>query len=565
MTSSYGKYQVLEQVGEGGFGRVYRALDPLLKREVAIKTCTLRQTDVRARFVREAEIVASLKHPHIVTVYDFGVEDGEPYLVQEFLTGQDLQQVIESGTHVDLARKVRWLRQIGEGLRYAHAKGIIHRDIKPSNIRIQADGEVRIMDFGIAKLLEADQQLTQTGQSVGTTGYLAPEQLSGGDIDHRVDIFAFGVLSYQLIAGRRPFEGNSFTAVLYRILHEEPAPLRDIAPDCPPGLIAVIDRCLRKNRDERFASFAPVLEALDGVLRQLEGGAPADAAAVAAAMQQVDASPARRRTSPAVWGLGVATVAIALFGIINLATWTSGSPPTEDGDRIALDSTTTEPADSVLASDGRDSVPAVAATDAGTAGAAQAGGGAGTTTAGQRTDTGTDRAGERAGDAGRTTESPPVVPPAVLDMRRLVVFVTAEQPAIRNAAETELVNALTGAGYRIVDGSVVRATAGEPARGPNALASIARTHAAGWLLAVEVSASAAESVGGMYTGEATVSLRVYGAADGELAGAETVAVGSGGTPGRLGPTPDGATVEATRAAAYQAYRAARRILDSSGG
>ncbi|HET9985765.1 MAG TPA: serine/threonine-protein kinase, partial [Longimicrobiales bacterium] len=362
MTSFFGKYQVVEIVGEGGFGKVFKGYDPTLKRYVAIKTCTLRHADIRARFTREAEIAANLRHPNIVTVYDFGEHEGEPYLVQEFLSGEDLDRIIKRADPVDVQTKVRYLSQLAEGLAFAHRYGVVHRDVKPGNVRIQTDGQVRIMDFGIAKLLEADQQLTQTGLSVGTTGYLAPEQLKGQDIDHRADIFSYGVLAYELVAGRRPFEGESITSIFYKIAHEEPAPVTELAPGCPPRLAAIIDRCLKKNREERFAHLGLVKDELDLVAAELKtgvgaptiaaAGGPAGASAAFSAAATAPAAPngtpaqaTAAATAPAAaapagsaataparasrWrtygGLAVAAAAVAIFAVFSVARWGRGS------------------------------------------------------------------------------------------------------------------------------------------------------------------------------------------------------------------------------------------------
>ncbi len=232
----FGKYEVVDLIGEGGFGRVFKGLDPDLKRPVAIKTCSLSEPGMRERFFREAEIAARLHHPNITTVYDFGRQDGEPYLVQEYLTGEDLDDIIQRPDQLSLATKIGYLVQVGEGLGYAHGKGVIHRDVKPANIRILDDGQVRIMDFGIARLVEETQRFTQVGMTIGTAGYLSPEQLQGLEVDHRSDIFSFGILAYELILNRRPFEGESISALFYAIAHQEPTPIQEVWPECPPAL-----------------------------------------------------------------------------------------------------------------------------------------------------------------------------------------------------------------------------------------------------------------------------------------------------------------------------------------
>jgi serine/threonine-protein kinase len=256
--ASFGKYQVVDLIGEGGFGRVFKGLDPDLKRPVAIKTCSLTEPEMRERFFREAEIAARLHHPNITTVYDFGREEGEPYLVQEYLTGEDLDDIIRERRGLPLPTKIQILLQVGEGLGYAHSQGVIHRDVKPANIRILNDGQVRIMDFGIARLVEETQRFTQVGMTIGTAGYLSPEQLQGLDVDQRSDIFSFGVLAYELLLSRPPFEGESISALFYSIAHEEPAPVQEVWAECPPALAACISRCLEKNRDVRYPSFGDV-------------------------------------------------------------------------------------------------------------------------------------------------------------------------------------------------------------------------------------------------------------------------------------------------------------------
>jgi serine/threonine protein kinase len=258
----FGKYEVVEKIGEGGFGEVFKGRDPQLKRFVAIKTCKASDPGLVERFLREAEIVASLQHPNITTVFDFGHQEGTPYLVQEYLSGEDLDRKINRLDPIPLETRVRYLAEVARGLRYAHAQGVIHRDIKPSNLRVLDDGRVKIMDFGIAKLLGAERNLTQTGMAMGTTGYLPPEQLRGEDVDLRADVFSFGVAAYELFGARRPFEGDSFASICHQILHVEPPRLSEL--QCPPSLAEMVARCLRKNPAERFASFDEVLLVLEG-------------------------------------------------------------------------------------------------------------------------------------------------------------------------------------------------------------------------------------------------------------------------------------------------------------
>ncbi|MDX1630576.1 MAG: serine/threonine-protein kinase, partial [Thermoanaerobaculia bacterium] len=195
MGQNIGKFQVVEKIGEGGFGVIFKGRDPHIKRHVAIKSCTSDDPDIRTRFAQEAQIAGNLHHRHIVTVYDFGEEDGVPYLVQEYLSGEDLDRKVKRGDYIPFPEKLLYLVQVARGLEYAHRQGVVHRDIKPANIRILDDGTAKIMDFGIAKLANQDTGLTQTGMTLGTAAYLAPEQIRGESVDARTDVFSYGVMA----------------------------------------------------------------------------------------------------------------------------------------------------------------------------------------------------------------------------------------------------------------------------------------------------------------------------------------------------------------------------------
>ena len=279
MKEKIGKYQVLEQIGVGGFGEVFKAFDPLIKRHVALKTCTSISEEIRSRFFQEAEIAGNLHHRNITTVYDFGLQDGLPYLVQEYLTGEDLDRKIKRRDPLPFGSKLAWLLQIARGLGAAHAAGVIHRDIKPANIRVLDDGTAKIMDFGIAKLIQQESGLTQTGMTIGTAAYLSPEQVRGDAVDARTDVFSFGVMAYELLTYSRPFEGREISAVLYQVLHAEPRPLVEIWPGAPAAVVALVRRCLEKTAAKRFADGSELARDLErlhlqhGTFRELDNAA----------------------------------------------------------------------------------------------------------------------------------------------------------------------------------------------------------------------------------------------------------------------------------------------------
>jgi eukaryotic-like serine/threonine-protein kinase len=271
MLEKIGKYEVSEQIGVGGFGAVYRGRDPFIKRTVAIKTCQVNDDEIKHRFFREAELAGNLHHRNITTIYDFGVENGIPYIVQEFLTGEDLDKKIKRADPILVARKVEILMGIADGLAYAHNASIVHRDVKPANVRILDDGTVKVMDFGIAKSLQTESNLTQTGITLGTSAYLAPEQIRGEPIDRRTDIFSMAVLSYELLTYRKPFRGEHLSTVLYKILNDTAEPIESLAQDAPPALVAAVNRAMSKSPLERYQTMEDYRQDLLAVFRELTG------------------------------------------------------------------------------------------------------------------------------------------------------------------------------------------------------------------------------------------------------------------------------------------------------
>ena len=280
--ASIGKYEIVDRIGSGGFGTVFKAWDPVIKRPVAIKTCSLGK-EFQARFLQEAELAGRLQHPNITTVYEFGMEGETPFIVQEFLSGEDLSQVIARRDPIDTLERIKILLGIALGLEYAHRFGVVHRDIKPANIRMLENRTVKIMDFGVAKVIGAPSVLTGTGVAVGSSAYMSPEQVCGDSVDLRADIFSFGVLAYELFSYRKPFENENLFRLLEMIVKEEPEPIAHVAPGIPEALATLIERAMRKKPADRFDSVRDLRLALASAHRG-EPTAASRAGGIAAAL-----------------------------------------------------------------------------------------------------------------------------------------------------------------------------------------------------------------------------------------------------------------------------------------
>ncbi|MEP7001810.1 MAG: serine/threonine-protein kinase, partial [bacterium] len=240
-----GKYKILGQIGEGAMGVVYRALDPVLNRAVAIKVMSdslARDAELRARFLREAQSAGSLQHPNVITIYDFGEVDGHPFIAMEFVEGSDLNELLANKSPMTILEKLDVLIDVLNGLSYAHKRGIVHRDIKPANIRIDEDGRARVMDFGIAHL--SSSNMTRTGVMVGTPAYMCPEQITGGEISPASDLFAVGAVMYELLTGVQAFRGESLQTVMYKIVSAPTPDLKLSATGLSPERSAVVTRAL---------------------------------------------------------------------------------------------------------------------------------------------------------------------------------------------------------------------------------------------------------------------------------------------------------------------------------
>ncbi|MCI0402932.1 MAG: protein kinase [Acidobacteria bacterium] len=255
MLTKLGKYEIKSELGKGGMSIVYLAEDPRIGRQVAIKLMSPEvagDPEMLKRFYREAQAAGQLRHPNTVTIYDVDEDQGVPYIAMEFLEGEDLSKVIANRRDVPIVTKLDYLIQSCRGLHYAHQHGVVHRDIKPSNVVVLKDGLVKIVDFGIARL--GGGTMTRAGAVLGTMMYMSPEQISGKPVDARSDIFALGVILYELLTFRIPFEGADVPAILYKILYEAPPPMSEHWPDCPAQLQHIVDKTLEKDREARYQS-----------------------------------------------------------------------------------------------------------------------------------------------------------------------------------------------------------------------------------------------------------------------------------------------------------------------
>lgn len=262
-----GKFEVVGELGRGAMGTVYTARDPVLDRLVALKTVKpgiLERADTLLRFRREAQAAARLQHPNVVTIYELGEEQGTLYIAMELLDGMDLATAMVPPDRLSLPEKVRIMMDICSGLDYAHKQGVFHRDVKPANIRVRPDGTVKIVDFGIARL--ADSTVTQTGLVLGTPSYIAPEILEGKRVDHRADMWAAGVILYEMLAGKRPYDAETITSLIYRIVHAPLPPLDARALGIPEPLVEVAHKALSKDPAERFTDMATMGRALASAL-----------------------------------------------------------------------------------------------------------------------------------------------------------------------------------------------------------------------------------------------------------------------------------------------------------
>ncbi|MGY2400682.1 serine/threonine-protein kinase [Pseudomonas sp. SDO5271_S396] len=274
MLEQLGKYRIDSVLGKGAMGTVYKAFDPNIARTVALKTIRKelfgdsQHAELVSRFKNEAQAAGRLMHPNIVGVYDYGEDEGSAYIAMEFVEGTPLNTLLAAQTPRDLSHSLGWMRQLLLALQYAHSKGVVHRDIKPANLLITADNQVKVTDFGVARL--DSSTLTQTGSMIGTPSYMSPEQFCGELIDGRSDVFSAGIVLYQLLTGERPFSGSA-TMVMQQILNQTPVAPSSLNLALDPALDNVIARALAKRPAERYASAQAFLDDLEALLGTTTG------------------------------------------------------------------------------------------------------------------------------------------------------------------------------------------------------------------------------------------------------------------------------------------------------
>jgi len=327
-----GDYEVKSLLGSGGMGEVYRARDARLGRDVAIKvlpSSLSADADRLRRFEQEARAAAALNHPNILAVFQMGTYEGAPYLVSELLEGETLREQIKRG-RMAVHKAIDYGVQIARGLAAAHEKGIVHRDLKPENLFVTKDGRVKILDFGLAKLTQPQSgsehdaltltEGTEAGVVMGTVGYMSPEQVRGQSADHRADIFAFGAILYEMLAGKRAFQKPTSPETMTAILNEDPPGISQAVPNLPPALQRVVHRCLEKNPEQRFQSASDLAFALDAL---------SDSSGYSSS----GVSLAKPRGGRLFWGIAASVVAIVLVGAAFLV-WRSLHSSTADATPI---------------------------------------------------------------------------------------------------------------------------------------------------------------------------------------------------------------------------------------
>ena len=266
-------YELLDRLGKGGMGVVYRARDTKLDRLVAVKvllTDLEGDSEIQERFLREARAAGNLNHRNIIRIYDFGEDGGRAFIVMELLEGANLNEFLRAHPDLSLDRKLQIMIAVCEGLAFSHSRSIIHRDLKPGNLFITTDGQVKVLDFGLARI--ASSKLTRAGLVFGTPDYVSPEQVRGTVVDVRSDIFSLGAVCYQMLSGRKPFAAKALPEVMRKVLTEEPVPLT--RAEAPASLSRIITRALQKEPDQRWGAVQELGDAFLAVAREIKGTDP---------------------------------------------------------------------------------------------------------------------------------------------------------------------------------------------------------------------------------------------------------------------------------------------------
>ncbi len=327
-----GRYDLLELVGTGGMSSVYRAHDSLLERDVALKI--LHQSHIAdeetiERFRREARSVAQLSHPCIVTVIDRGEDDDRQFIVFEYVAGENLKQMIERRGPLPVREALELTIQVGRALAFAHSMGLIHRDVKPQNVLLNGDGQPKVTDFGIARSLDV-QGVTQTGTVLGTSNYIAPEQASGQTVDATTDVYSLGVVLFELLTARVPFEGENFVAVAMQHVTERPPSVLELRPDVPARVAHAVDRALEKDPSGRFATMDDFVDELEACLAELGSSPDRDATAIVRS-PVVRQSRRRRATSRrSVWPVVLLLGGLAILAAVVAVTLLTDADPVQE-------------------------------------------------------------------------------------------------------------------------------------------------------------------------------------------------------------------------------------------
>jgi eukaryotic-like serine/threonine-protein kinase len=311
------RYELTELVGTGGMSSVYKAHDTLLERNVALKILHDHYSDddeFVERFKREARAVAQLSHPNIVTVIDRGEAGGRQFIVFEYIDGENLKERLVRSGRLPVEDTLELGLEIAHGLAYAHQYGLVHRDVKPQNVLLNGDGRAKVTDFGIARSLDVEHGVTQTGTVLGTSNYIAPEQASGQPVDAQTDVYSLGVVLYELLAGDVPFPGENFVSVAMKHVNEPPPNLLDVRPDVPLRVAAAVDRALEKDATQRFSSMEAFGAELGACLAELRDDG--DAGDFGEATMVVPATRRPRRRRSATWPLVIGGLAVLAIGAV---------------------------------------------------------------------------------------------------------------------------------------------------------------------------------------------------------------------------------------------------------